>query len=212
MTSLLIVCGLFLGSVLHVSWRESVFVSACLSLSSTPLVVKFLTPGNDVTHQNKDGLFTFTQQLQLQHSIFVKVQVCFVSGASAPDYASTLLGLLIMQDVLLGVIMALLPVLAHTSSNASHAHAPATSPTVLTADVIVMYVLIVFKLIFGECTLSFFVHFLACTHSFIVQILCSNQPLKVRLVRDSNTVHRLTTALCKTQLEILIVTIFYQLL
>ena len=54
MTSLLIVCGVMLGSSLSVSWRESVFVSACLSLSSTPLVVKFLSPSVE-TAQANDG-------------------------------------------------------------------------------------------------------------------------------------------------------------
>ena len=65
-----------------------------------------------------------------------------------PDYATVLVGLLIMQDVLLGLIMALLPVLAQTSS-AHHAHAPAAIPAVLTADAIVVYLLLIFKLIFG---------------------------------------------------------------
>ena len=46
MMLLMILCGLGVGIVLVASPSESSFVAACLSLSSTPLVVKFLTPAS----------------------------------------------------------------------------------------------------------------------------------------------------------------------
>ena len=43
MMFVMVLCGLVVGVVLKASANESAFVAACLSLSSTPLVVKFLT-------------------------------------------------------------------------------------------------------------------------------------------------------------------------
>ena len=46
MTIAMIVFGVIFGSFLHIIPRQSAFVAACLSLSSTPLVVKFLGASN----------------------------------------------------------------------------------------------------------------------------------------------------------------------
>ena len=45
--------GLGLGLIVHAQLNESAFVSACLSLSSTPLIIKFLTPVTD--NPNDEG-------------------------------------------------------------------------------------------------------------------------------------------------------------
>ncbi|ELT97777.1 hypothetical protein CAPTEDRAFT_161515 [Capitella teleta] len=84
MMSLMVALGLILGRLWSASGSESVFVAACLSLSSTPLVIKFLTSSSDVKEEN----------------------------LSSSDYGVVLLGILIMQDVYLGILMALLPNMA----------------------------------------------------------------------------------------------------
>ncbi len=43
----MVLCGLGVGQLLQAKPNESAFVAACLSLSSTPLVVKFLTPHSE---------------------------------------------------------------------------------------------------------------------------------------------------------------------
>lgn len=84
---LMIVFGIFWGLCFGILPRQSAFVAACLSLSSTPLVAKFVESkdGDHYTkeHANGDG-----------------------------DYTSSLLGILVMQDVHLGLLVALLPALA----------------------------------------------------------------------------------------------------
>lgn len=84
---LMIVFGIFWGLCFGILPRQSAFVAACLSLSSTPLVAKFVESkdGDHYTkeHANGDG-----------------------------DYTSSLLGILVMQDVHLGLLVALLPALS----------------------------------------------------------------------------------------------------
>ena len=41
--------------------------------------------------------------------------MCFVLGVGIGDYGTVLLGILVMQDVLLGLLIALLPNLAHSN-------------------------------------------------------------------------------------------------
>jgi len=83
--SLMIVFGIFWGMCFGILPHQSAFVAACLSLSSTPLVAKFVESkdGDHKEHSNGDG-----------------------------DYTSSLLGILVMQDVQLGLLVALLPALA----------------------------------------------------------------------------------------------------
>ena len=45
-TGLMIACGVGIGAVVGAGPHESSFVSACFSLSSTPLIVRFLSPGS----------------------------------------------------------------------------------------------------------------------------------------------------------------------
>ncbi|XP_033096132.1 transmembrane and coiled-coil domain-containing protein 3-like isoform X2 [Anneissia japonica] len=85
MTTLMICFGLVFGYFLHIVPRHSVFIAACLSLSSTPLVVKFL--GSAHKHGKAEDI-------------------------EDPDYSSTLLGILVVQDVQLGLLVAILPALA----------------------------------------------------------------------------------------------------
>lgn len=92
MSVLMMVYGVVFGFVLHIIPRQSAFVAACLSLSSTPLVVKFLSTSSSSNRRDKDE--------------------------DVPDfeYGHTLLGILVMQDVQLGVIVAILPTLARAEN------------------------------------------------------------------------------------------------
>ncbi|XP_045567672.1 transmembrane and coiled-coil domain-containing protein 3 [Salmo salar] len=83
---LMVATGLLWGQVLHVRPTQTVFISSCLSLSSTPLVSRFLAGG---ARPDKDGEL---------------------------DYSSVLLGMLVMQDVQLGLFIAVMPTLIQVSS------------------------------------------------------------------------------------------------
>eukprot|EP00057_Strongylocentrotus_purpuratus_P024166 XP_011678640.1 PREDICTED: transmembrane and coiled-coil domain-containing protein 3 [Strongylocentrotus purpuratus] len=86
MSVLMIVYGILFGYALHIIPRQSAFIAACLSLSSTPLVVKFLsTSSNSTRGRDKEE----------DH-----------------EYSPTLLGILVMQDVQLGLLVAIMPMLA----------------------------------------------------------------------------------------------------
>lgn len=78
---LMVGAGLLWGQVLHIRPTQTVFISTCLSLSSTPLVSRFLAGGSRV---EKEGEL---------------------------DYSSVLLGMLVMQDVQLGLFIAVMPTL-----------------------------------------------------------------------------------------------------
>ncbi|KAM7405977.1 hypothetical protein PAMP_000384 [Pampus punctatissimus] len=78
--------GLLWGQVLHIRPTQTVFISTCLSLSSTPLVSRFLAGGN---RGDKEGEL---------------------------DYSSVLLGMLVMQDVQLGLFIAVMPSLIQAQS------------------------------------------------------------------------------------------------
>uniref|UniRef100_A0A8C3WJJ1 Transmembrane and coiled-coil domains 3 n=1 Tax=Catagonus wagneri TaxID=51154 RepID=A0A8C3WJJ1_9CETA len=80
MTLLMVAFGLFWGHFLQIRPTQSVFISTCLSLSSTPLVSKFLVGS---TRSDKE--------------------------AGDVDYSAVLLGVLVMQDVQLGLFVAVLP-------------------------------------------------------------------------------------------------------
>lgn len=82
MTLLMIICGLIWGHLLQIRPTQSVFISTCLSLSSTPLVSRFLAAG--ARGGDKEG---------------------------DVDYSSVLLGMLVMQDVQLGLFIAVMPTL-----------------------------------------------------------------------------------------------------
>uniref|UniRef100_A0A8K9UVZ3 Transmembrane and coiled-coil domains 3 n=1 Tax=Oncorhynchus mykiss TaxID=8022 RepID=A0A8K9UVZ3_ONCMY len=83
---LMVATGLLWGQVLHIRPTQTVFISSCLSLSSTPLVSRFLAGG---ARADKDGEL---------------------------DYSSVLLGMLVMQDVQLGLFIAVMPTLIQVSS------------------------------------------------------------------------------------------------
>lgn len=51
----MVATGLIWGQVLHIQPTQTVFVSTCLSLSSTPLVSRFLAGGS---RGDKDGMGT----------------------------------------------------------------------------------------------------------------------------------------------------------
>ncbi|CAJ1049868.1 transmembrane and coiled-coil domain-containing protein 3 isoform X3 [Xyrichtys novacula] len=78
---LMVGSGLVWGQVLHIRHTQTVFISTCLSLSSTPLVSRFLAGGS---RGEKEGDL---------------------------DYSSVLLGMLVMQDVQLGLFIAVMPTL-----------------------------------------------------------------------------------------------------
>ncbi|NXG88116.1 TMCO3 protein, partial [Stercorarius parasiticus] len=81
MTILMIAFGLLWGHLLQIRPTQSVFISTCLSLSSTPLVSRFLAGS---IRGDKEGDI---------------------------DYSSVLLGMLVMQDVQLGLFIAVMPTL-----------------------------------------------------------------------------------------------------
>ncbi|XP_074521982.1 transmembrane and coiled-coil domain-containing protein 3 isoform X2 [Halichoeres trimaculatus] len=83
---LMVGVGLLWGQALHIRPTQTVFISSCLSLSSTPLVSRFLAGGS---RGDKEG---------------------------DPDYSSFLLGMLVMQDVQLGLFIAVMPTLIQAQS------------------------------------------------------------------------------------------------
>ncbi|CAH2223444.1 transmembrane and coiled-coil domain-containing 3 [Pelobates cultripes] len=87
MTVFMIAFGLLWGHFLQIRPTQSVFISTCLSLSSTPLVSRFLAGGS---RGDKDGDI---------------------------DYSSVLLGMLVMQDVQLSLFIAAMPTLIQAGGN-----------------------------------------------------------------------------------------------
>lgn len=83
---LMVGAGLIWGQVLRIRPTQTVFVSTCLSLSSTPLVSRFLAGGS---RGDKEGDL---------------------------DYSSVLLGMLVMQDVQLGLFIAVMPTMIQAQS------------------------------------------------------------------------------------------------
>uniref|UniRef100_A0AAQ4P4L6 Transmembrane and coiled-coil domains 3 n=1 Tax=Gasterosteus aculeatus aculeatus TaxID=481459 RepID=A0AAQ4P4L6_GASAC len=83
---LMIGAGLLWGQVLRIRPGQTVFISTCLSLSSTPLVSRFLAGGS---RADKEG---------------------------DSDYSSVLLGMLVMQDVQLGLFIAVMPTMIQAQS------------------------------------------------------------------------------------------------
>uniref|UniRef100_A0A4W6D8C8 Transmembrane and coiled-coil domains 3 n=1 Tax=Lates calcarifer TaxID=8187 RepID=A0A4W6D8C8_LATCA len=83
---LMVGAGLLWGQVLRIRPTQTVFISTCLSLSSTPLVSRFLAGGS---RGDKEGDL---------------------------DYSSVLLGMLVMQDVQLGLFIAVMPTLIQAQS------------------------------------------------------------------------------------------------
>uniref|UniRef100_A0A3Q3F9H0 Transmembrane and coiled-coil domains 3 n=1 Tax=Labrus bergylta TaxID=56723 RepID=A0A3Q3F9H0_9LABR len=82
---LMVGAGLVWGQVLRIRPTQTVFISTCLSLSSTPLVSRFLAGSRG----DKEGDL---------------------------DYSSVLLGMLVMQDVQLGLFIAVMPTLIQAQS------------------------------------------------------------------------------------------------
>ncbi|XP_045422658.1 transmembrane and coiled-coil domain-containing protein 3 isoform X1 [Lemur catta] len=89
MTLLMVAFGLLWGHLLQIRPTQSVFISTCLSLSSTPLVSRFLAGS---ARGDKEGDI---------------------------DYSTVLLGMLVMQDVQLGLFIAVLPTLIQAGAGAS---------------------------------------------------------------------------------------------
>ncbi|XP_012878331.1 PREDICTED: transmembrane and coiled-coil domain-containing protein 3 isoform X1 [Dipodomys ordii] len=90
MTLLMIAFGLLWGHLLQIRPTQSVFISTCLSLSSTPLVSRFLVGS---ARGEKE--------------------------AGDIDYSTVLLGMLVMQDVQLGLFIAVMPTLIQAGASAS---------------------------------------------------------------------------------------------
>ncbi|XP_045628846.1 transmembrane and coiled-coil domain-containing protein 3 isoform X1 [Ursus americanus] len=90
MTLLMIAFGLLWGHLLQIRPTQSVFISTCLSLSSTPLVSRFLVGS---ARGEKE--------------------------AGDIDYSAVLLGMLVVQDVQLGLFIAGLPTLIQAGAGTS---------------------------------------------------------------------------------------------
>ncbi|CAN9507233.1 unnamed protein product [Ophioblennius macclurei] len=84
---LMVLAGLLWGQVLRIRPTQTVFISTCLSLSSTPLVSRFLAGGSRVDKEAGDL-----------------------------EYSTVLLGMLVMQDVQLGLFIAAMPTLIQAQS------------------------------------------------------------------------------------------------
>ncbi|XP_064638404.1 transmembrane and coiled-coil domain-containing protein 3-like isoform X2 [Lineus longissimus] len=103
MMALTILFGVLIGHCIKSTPNESAFISACLSLSSTPLVVKFIGNGKDEEENTNHESAVEHHRGRRRTDL---------------DYSSVLLGILVMQDILLGVLIALLPAIAgHASSD-----------------------------------------------------------------------------------------------
>lgn len=89
MTVLMIAFGLLWGHLLRIRPTQSVFISTCLSLSSTPLVSRFLMGS---ARGDKEGDL---------------------------DYSAVLLGMLVTQDVQLGLFIAVMPTLIQAGASLS---------------------------------------------------------------------------------------------
>lgn len=83
---LMVGAGLLWGQALQIRPTQTVFISTCLSLSSTPLVSRFLA---GASRGDKEG---------------------------DPEYSSVLLGMLVMQDVQLGLFIAVMPTMIQAQS------------------------------------------------------------------------------------------------
>ncbi|XP_047409793.1 transmembrane and coiled-coil domain-containing protein 3 isoform X4 [Sciurus carolinensis] len=90
MTLLMTAFGLLWGHLLQIRPTQSVFISTCLSLSSTPLVSRFLAGSS---RSDKE--------------------------AGDVDYSTVLLGMLVTQDVQLGLFIAVMPTLIQAGAAAS---------------------------------------------------------------------------------------------
>jgi len=90
--------GLIFGWIIGFTVQQIIFVTICLSFSSTPVVTKLIAQSTVKDHN-------------LAHS--------------TDDYSSLLMSMLVIQDILLGIFMAILPILAgHTASTHSFSNVP----------------------------------------------------------------------------------------
>ncbi|XP_062907279.1 transmembrane and coiled-coil domain-containing protein 3 isoform X2 [Mobula hypostoma] len=89
-TVLMVAFGLLWGYLLRIRPTQSIFISTCLSLSSTPLVSRFLALG---AREEKEG---------------------------DADYSSVLLGMLVMQDVQLSLFIAVMPMLIQAGNSTAN--------------------------------------------------------------------------------------------
>uniref|UniRef100_A0A671KHA7 Cation/H+ exchanger transmembrane domain-containing protein n=1 Tax=Sinocyclocheilus anshuiensis TaxID=1608454 RepID=A0A671KHA7_9TELE len=99
---LMVVAGLVWGQLLGLHPTQTVFISSCLSLSSTPLVSRFLAGGS--RGESKEGEL---------------------------DYSSVLLGMLVMQDVQLGLFIAVMPTFIQGGNGDTDSAVMGTSDTLL---------------------------------------------------------------------------------
>ncbi|XP_067949310.1 transmembrane and coiled-coil domain-containing protein 3-like isoform X2 [Watersipora subatra] len=87
--ALLVLFSILLSLVISSSTLgECAFIGACFSLSSTPLVIKFTAPTQAQTGMQEEA------------------------KAARTEYSEVLLGILVLQDVLMGMLVAFLPTLA----------------------------------------------------------------------------------------------------
>ncbi|XP_065644634.1 transmembrane and coiled-coil domain-containing protein 3 isoform X4 [Hydra vulgaris] len=89
----LTVIGLFWGAVFNIVPKQTIFVTLCLSFTSTTMVTNMIRTQNSA----KDHIVSFDE-----------------------DYSSLLISMLFLQDVLLGIFMAALPILSGHYSDQIH--------------------------------------------------------------------------------------------
>uniref|UniRef100_A0A5F7ZN20 Transmembrane and coiled-coil domains 3 n=1 Tax=Macaca mulatta TaxID=9544 RepID=A0A5F7ZN20_MACMU len=137
MTLLMIAFGLLWGHLLRIKPTQSVFISTCLSLSSTPLVSRFLVgsaradreaPARGPTLEGVQQMYNSalpvlkpmergTEEAGTWRSEW-QLEVRVAPGGDI-DYSTVLLGMLVTQDVQLGLFMAVMPTLIQAGASAS---------------------------------------------------------------------------------------------
>ncbi|XP_048091448.1 transmembrane and coiled-coil domain-containing protein 3 isoform X2 [Alosa alosa] len=115
LTLLMVGAGLVWGQLLRLNVSQTVFVSSCLSLSSTPLVSKFLS---GASRAEKEGNERKRRERERdEHCACVcqrmihSLPLILYEKKGELEPSSVLLGMLVMQDVQLGLFIAIMPTL-----------------------------------------------------------------------------------------------------
>ncbi|XP_062384100.1 transmembrane and coiled-coil domain-containing protein 3 isoform X1 [Sardina pilchardus] len=114
LTLLMVGAGVVWGQLLRLNVSQTVFVSSCLSLSSTPLVSKFLSGASRAEKEGNERRRVREREMN-RHSVCQRMinSLPLISYEKKGELepSSVLLGMLVMQDVQLGLFIAIMPTL-----------------------------------------------------------------------------------------------------
>lgn len=114
---LMVGAGLLWGKVFKLHPIQTVFISSCLSLSSTPLVSRFLSGGSRGDKEGKSLCVRNRGRNKKGSCIILCLNaLCECVCVGELDYSSVLLGMLVMQDVQLSLFIAIMPTLIQAGS------------------------------------------------------------------------------------------------